>query len=95
MRSPLKLSNMSLMQNLIARLVQLGAFILLGKWVKSHKKGIEKKMGQILSRLKSLAKRRDELDLKNGIQNEMKQSPNMPTSPSVDDSEVFRRDDDK
>ena len=68
---------------------------LLGKWVKSHKKGIEKKMGQILSRLKSLAKRRDELDLKNGIQNEMKQSPNMPTSPSVDDSEVFRKDDDK
>ena len=52
-------------------------------------------MGQILAKLKSLAKRRDELGLKNGIQNEMKQSPNMPTSPSVDDTEVFRRDDDK
>ena len=68
---------------------------LLGKWVKSHKKGIEKKMGQILARLKSLAKRRDELGWKKRIQNEMKQSPSMPTSPSVDDSEVFGRDDDK
>ena len=73
----------------------VGGIHLLGKWVKSHKKGIEKKMGQILARLKSLAKRRDELGLKKRIQNEIKQSPSMPTSPSVDDSEVFGRDDDK
>ena len=73
----------------------VGGIHLLGKRVKSHKKGIEKKMGQILTRLKSLAKRRYELGLKKGIQNEMKQSPSIPTSPSVDDSEVFGRDDDK
>jgi hypothetical protein len=72
-----------------------GGILFLGKWAENLKKGIERKMRQILDRLQSLAKRKDGLGLKKGIQNEMKQSPNMPISSFVDDSEVFGRDSDK
>ena len=72
-----------------------GGILFLGKWAENLKKGIERKMRQILDRLQSLAKRKDGLGLKKGIQNEMKQSPNLPISSFVDDSEVFGRDSDK
>uniref|UniRef100_A0A2N9FNK1 R13L1/DRL21-like LRR repeat region domain-containing protein n=1 Tax=Fagus sylvatica TaxID=28930 RepID=A0A2N9FNK1_FAGSY len=72
-----------------------GGIIFLGKWAENLKKGIERKIGQILDRLQSLAKRNDGLGLKKGIQNEMKQSPSMPISSFADDSEVFGRDSDK
>uniref|UniRef100_A0A2N9GCX1 NB-ARC domain-containing protein n=1 Tax=Fagus sylvatica TaxID=28930 RepID=A0A2N9GCX1_FAGSY len=72
-----------------------GGILFLGKWAENLKKGIERKMRQILDRLQSLAKRKDGLGLKKGIQNEMKQSPNMPISSFVYDTEVFRRDSDK
>uniref|UniRef100_A0A2N9FCX9 NB-ARC domain-containing protein n=1 Tax=Fagus sylvatica TaxID=28930 RepID=A0A2N9FCX9_FAGSY len=72
-----------------------GGILFLGKWAENLKKGIERKIRQILDRLQSLAKRNDGLGLKKGIQNEMKQSPSMPISSFADDSEVFGRDSDK